>query len=168
MNNLLVQNWKQYINKTKTISQYDYYRVNNSQDEILELVSLNSKIFGTKAEDILRKIFDIGPRTSTQNDGTKFDKKIEIKTSRYWGGSNNSKWQHLEEEHDYEYVLFALLDFDKWKCWITKKDTLFGILKENGLLKKQGTEGWLCNSKDITAHITEIFSVQDFDDYLNS
>lgn len=36
MNNLLVQNWKQYINKTKTISQYDYYKKNNSPEEILD------------------------------------------------------------------------------------------------------------------------------------
>ena len=167
MNSLFIQNWKQHIIKTTTITQYDYYKKNNSSDEILNLVLLNSKIFGTRAEEILKKIFDIGPRSSSQNDGTKFDKKIEIKTSRYWGGTINSKWQHIEEEHDYEYVLVALLDFDKWKCWITKKQFLFGELKEKGLLKKQGNEGWMFNSKDITAnYFTEIFNVEDFDKYL--
>lgn len=166
MNILLIENWKKHISRNTTISQYDYYKQNNSSEEILNIVLLNSKIFGTKAEDILKKIFDIGPRTSTQNDGTKFNKKIEIKTSRYWGGKDNYKWQHIEEEHDYEYILFALLDFNKWKCWITKKEFLFTYLKQHNLLKKQGTEGWICNGRDVTQYFTEILCVEDFDKYL--
>jgi hypothetical protein len=78
---LLASNWK----NTKAFkeiqdkeTQIKYYKKNNSCDEVLQLVDLESKPFGSVSEKIICEIFELGPRTSTQNDGTKNGKKIEI------------------------------------------------------------------------------------------
>ena len=111
---LLASNWK----KTKSFksiqdkeTQIKYYKKNNSCEEVLQLVDLESKPFGSVSEKIICEIFKLGQRTSSQNDGTRNGKKIEIKSARYWAGKDDCVWQHLEPDHDYEYALFALLDF---------------------------------------------------------
>ena len=91
---LSIDYWKSSKAFTSMITketQIKYYEKMNASGEILELVSLDSRAFGTNSEKIICEIFNIGPRTSTQNDGTLFGKKIEIKTARYWGGLNCSR-----------------------------------------------------------------------------
>ena len=95
-------------------TQIKYYKRMNSCEEVLQLVDLESKPFGSESEKIIQEIFKLSPRTSTQNDGTRNGKKIEIKSARYWAGKDDCVWQHLEPEHDYEYAMFALLDFHQW------------------------------------------------------
>lgn len=102
-------------------TQIKYYKNNNACDEVLQLVDLESKPFGAECENIISELFQLGPRTSSQNDGTRNGKKIEIKSARYWAGKDDCKWQHLEPDHDYEYVLFVLLDFVGFKMWGIKK-----------------------------------------------
>ena len=64
----------------------------NSPPNILSLVELNNKAFGERIEQIIREIFKLGPRTSSQNDGTRNGKKIEIKSARYWARGDDCKW----------------------------------------------------------------------------
>ena len=111
-----------YWKNTKTFksikekeTQIKYYKKMNSCEEVLQLVDLESKPFGSESEKIIQEIFKLGPRTSSQNDGTRNGKKIEIKSARYWAGKDDCVWQHLEPDHDYEYALFALLDFQSRK-----------------------------------------------------
>jgi len=108
-------------------TQIKYYKSMNSCEEVLQLVDLESKPFGTESEKIIQEIFKLGPRTSPQNDGTLNGKKIEIKSARYWACKDDCVWQHLEPDYDYEYALFALLDFQCWKIWGIKKTLLMGI-----------------------------------------
>ena len=119
--------------------------------EVLDLVSMESKRFGTISEILIRGIFKLEPRTSTQNDGVRQGKTIEIKCARYWGCKDECRWQHLEPEHDFICVLFCLLDFDgSWKVWGISKTLLFGELKEKNIVTEQGKQGyWCCKSKII-------------------
>ena len=130
-----------YWKKTKTFksikdkeTQIKYYKRMKSCEEVLQLVDLESKPFGTESEKIIQEIFNLGPRTSSQNDGTRLNKKIEIKSARYWAGKDNCVWQHLEPEHDYEFALFALLDFQGWKVWGIKKSFLMGEMRDKKIL----------------------------------
>ena len=130
---LHVDNWKRDSSK-EVETQLSYYTRMKSREEVLDLVGLQSKPFGTKAEKFIQNVFKLGPRTSTQNDGVRNGKKIEIKTARYWAGKDECRWQHLEPDHDYEVVLFVLLDFDKWNVWAINKHLLIGELMDKKIV----------------------------------
>ena len=57
-------------------TQIKYYKRMNASAEVLQLVELESKPFGIVSENIISEIFQLGARTSTQNDGTLNGKKI--------------------------------------------------------------------------------------------
>jgi hypothetical protein len=147
-------------------TQIKYYQRMKAADEVLQLVALDSKPFGSECEKILTEIFGLGPRTSTQNDGTFNGKKIEIKTARYWAGQDNCVWQHLEPDHDYEYALFVLLDFQGWKVWGIKKSLLMGDLRDKKVVTFQGKQGWWTRKTAILEYLTPITSVLDLQGFL--
>lgn len=149
-------------------TQIKYYKRMNSCDEILQLVDLESKPFGTESEKIIQEIFKLGPRTSSQNDGTRLGKKIEIKSARYWAGEDNCKWQHLEPNHDYEFVLFVILDFQGWKVWGMKKSLLMGELREKKIVTDQGKQGCWVKKSDILPYLTPIKNILDLDTFIQS
>ena len=172
LNILSIDNWetdyKNIINDY-TKSQYEYYKENGSSQKVLNYVSMESKRFGSVSEKLISAIFNLGPRTSTQNDGVKKYKKVEIKCARYWGCKDECKWQHLEPNHDYDCVLFCLLDFDgTWKVWGIKKNMLMGDLREKNLVTYQGKQGWWCNKSDVIEYCTVIKSLSDLDDFLDT
>jgi hypothetical protein len=163
-NSLYSESWrmsKSFKNMSHKMTQLKYYEQNNSTPEVLQLVKLDSKPFGTTSEKILSEILNLGPRTSTQNDATFNNRKIEIKCARYWAGKNECIWQHLEPDHDYEYVLFGLLDFDKWKVWCITKEKLMGELKDKKIITYQGKQGWWTRKSMILPYLTEINSIED-------
>jgi hypothetical protein len=149
-------------------TQIKYYKRMGSCEEVLQLVDLESKPFGSESEKILAEIFDLGPRTSSQNDGTRNGTKIEIKSARYWAGKDDCVWQHLEPEHDYEIALFALLDFQGWKVWAIKKSDLMGELRDKKIVTFQGKQGWWTRKSAILPHLTPINSVAELDAFLSS
>jgi hypothetical protein len=165
-NLLSSSNWKN-ISSFKSISdketQIKYYKKMNACDEVLQLVELESKPFGSESEKIIRELFNLGPRTSTQNDATFNGKKIEIKSARYWAGKDDCRWQHLEPEHDYEYVLFVLLDFNGWKVWSIKKSLLMGELRDKKIVTYQGKQGWWVCKSVIEKYLTSIRSIKDLE-----
>jgi hypothetical protein len=147
-------------------TQLKYYTRMKSCEEVLQLVALESKPFGSEAEKILQEIFKLDPRTSTQNDATRHGKKIEIKSARYWAGKDNCVWQHLEPEHDYEFALFALLDFQGWKVWCIQKSLLMGEMREKKIVKFQGKQGWWVKKSDSLPYLREIKSISDLDAFI--
>lgn len=163
---LSVDHWKTskaFTSLRDKETQIKYYKRMNSCEEVLQLVDLESKPFGSVCETIIQEIFKLGPRTSSQNDGTRNGKKIEIKSARYWAGKNNCKWQHLEPDHDYEYVLFVILDFQGFKVWGIKKSVLMGELRDKKICTFQGKQGWWVVKNEILPYLTEIKSISDFD-----
>ena len=147
-------------------TQIKYYQRMKAADEVLQLVALDSKPFGSECEKILTEIFGLGPRTSTQNDGTFNGKKIEIKTARYWAGQDNCVWQHLEPDHDYEYALFVLLDFQGWKVWGIQKSLLMGELRDKKVVTFQGKQGWWTRKTAILEYLTPITSITDLERFI--
>lgn len=138
----------------------------NSSEEVIKLVDLESKPFGSTSEKMIIEIFKLEPRTSSQNDATKKGKKIEIKAARYWAGKDDCIWQHLEPEHDYEFVLFALLDFQCWKIWGIKKSFLMGELRDKKIVTFQGKQGWWVKKSAIISYLTPIKTIEDIDNLI--
>ena len=149
-------------------SQLNYYKRMNASNELLDLVGLESKRFGTICEKMICEILGLGERTSTQNDGTYNGKKIEIKCARYWAGKDDCKWQHLEPDHDYEYAIFGLLDFQELKLWIIKKSVLMGELREKNIVTFQGKQGWWTIKSKILPYLTEIQSIDDLSKFIDA
>lgn len=149
-------------------TQIKYYKRMNSCEEVLQLVDLESKPFGSESEKIIQEIFKLSPRTSTQNDGTRNGKKIEIKSARYWAGKDDCVWQHLEPDHDYEYAMFALLDFQGWKIWAIKKSLLMGEMREKKIVTFQGKQGWWVRKSAILPYLTPIKNIADLDEFIQS
>jgi hypothetical protein len=168
---LSVNSWKntkvfQSIKDKET--QRQYYRRMNSCAEVLQLVDLDSKPFGTESEKIIGEIFNLGPRTSTQNDGTRHGEKIEIKCARYWGSKDECKWQHLEPDHDYGVALLAILDFHGWKVWAIKKSLLMGELRDKKIVTYQGKQGWWVCKSAILPYLTPIKTIAELDAFILS
>jgi hypothetical protein len=152
---------KSYKKMSKKVNQLDYYNSKNAAAEILKLVALGNKAFGGAAEDIVREVFALGPRTSSQNDATYGARKTEIKAARYWAGKDDCKWQHLEPEHDYDLVLFVLVDFQGLKVWAINKSLLMGELREKKVVTFQGKQGWWTTKSAILPYLTPIHTSAD-------
>ena len=169
---LTLESWKddyKIIKNKYKESQYDFYKRNNALVEVLDLVSMESKRFGSIAEKLVIKIFKLGKRSSTENDGVRKNKKIEIKCARYWSGKNECKWQHLEIDHDYDCVLFVLLDFDgRWKVWGINKSKLMGELREKKIVTYQGKQGFWCVMSEVKEYCFEIRDISMLDEFLES
>ncbi len=166
---LSAENWKTtkaFQSMLKKETQSQYYERMKSCEAVLKLVELDSKPFGSECEKIIQEIFALGPRTSSQNDGTWRDKKIEIKSARYWAGKDDCRWQHLEPEHDYEFVLFVLLDFQGFKVWGIKKSLLMGELREKKIVTFQGKQGWWTAKSAILPYLTPISDIAELDAFI--
>jgi len=167
---LYCKTWK-HTKTFKTIqkkeTQLQFYTRMDASPEVLQLVALDSKPFGSVGEKIISELFGLGPRTSSQNDGTLNGKKIEIKCARYWAGIDDCKWQHLEPDHDYEYALFVILDFHGWKVWVIRKSQLMG-LREKDKVKPQGKQGWWTTKSAMLPDLTPIHSVADLQAFLQT
>ena len=140
-------------------TQIKHYKRMNASPEVLELVQLESKPFGSVCEKIISELFGLGPRTSSQNDATLNGKKIEIKTARYWAGKDDCVWQHLEPDHDYDYALFVLLNFQGWKVWCIKKTTLMDL--RGKIVTDQGKQGCWTKKSAILPYLTPILTLAD-------
>jgi hypothetical protein len=152
--------FKSFIEKE---TQYTYYKRMGSCENILKIVNLNSSPFGVFSEKLICELLDIGPRSSSQNDGIRNGKKIEIKSARYWGSNNDCKWQHLEPNHDYEYVLFAILGFDRFNVWGIPKSLLMGQLIEKKIVRDQGKQGYWVKMSKVMPYLTKIDNIVDLD-----
>jgi len=154
-------------------TQKKYYARMNSSPEVQTLVEMDSKLFGSVIEKMICELLKLGPRASSQNDGTRLGKKIEIKAARYWisgsgggGGGGDCCWQHLEPDHDYEYALLALLDFHCLQLWAISKSRLMGEMREKKIVTCQGKQGWWVKKSDILPYLTPIHSVAEFDAFI--
>jgi hypothetical protein len=170
-NVLSAEHWKEtnaYRSIPQKQSQLENYENNESDPSVLSLVKLESKSFGTYSENIIKELLGLGPRTSSQNDGTRLKAKAEIKASRYWNNTDDCKWQHLEPEHDYDIGIFALLDFQGWKVWAISKRNLMGPLRDNKVVTRQGKQGYWTTKSAILPYLTQIYNKNDLDDFIVS
>lgn len=135
-----------YQDLNNVIIASEYYSQNGAPDEILKLVVLENRKFGSVIEKLMKEKLCLKKPDSTQHDAKheQSGKKIEIKSARYWAGGLNCKWQHLEPEYDYDVVIFVLIDFAEIKCWVQKKSVLIPHLTP------QGKQGYWCTLDNLT------------------
>jgi hypothetical protein len=160
---LSVDNWKHtkaFTHNARRETQTQYYVRMNAAPEVIELVSLDSKPFGSVSETMMTELFQMAPRTSTQNDGVFEGRKCEIKCARHWAGKDDCRWQHLEPDHDYEFAMLALLDFHEWKVWCVTKAHLMGELREKKVVTFQGKQGWWTLKSAIMPYLTPIHGLE--------
>jgi hypothetical protein len=150
----------------KKTTQLELYIQKKSPPEILQLVSMANKVFGTEMEGIVMDVFQLSPRTNTQHDGIRNGKKIEIKSARWHATGEDCNWEHLEPEYDYEYVLFILVDFTELKAWILSKHVLMGELREKKIVVKQGQQGWTVAKNRLEPFLTPISSIEELDRFI--
>jgi hypothetical protein len=163
--------WKMSKAFTKVVAketQFQYYTRMGAAPEVLSLVQLDSKPFGSATEAIICELFAMQKRTSSENDGVFKGHKVEIKTARYWAGSNDCRWQHLEPEHDYRVALLVLLDFDGFKVWAVDKKRLMGEMRDAKIVEKQGKQGFWLTKSAAEAHLTPIQSVRELEVFVAS
>jgi hypothetical protein len=146
-------------------SPTNYYKRMGAQPEVLKLVELQAKSFGTRCEKIIIEIFNIEKKINkkdTQYDGTLNGIKIEIKCAKRWAGGDGCEWQHLKEGHDFQYLLGCMLDTDgTWKVWCVSKELIMGEMRTNGIVKSRGTEGLYFEKNKALAYLTPIQSRED-------
>ena len=151
-----VNNWKHMIQNERRETQTQYYVRMNAAPDVIDIVSLDSKPFGSVSESILTKLCQMTPRTSSQHDGIFEGHKCEIKCARYWAGKDECRWQHMEPDHDYDFAMLALLDFHEWKVWCITKAQLMGELREKKVVTFQGKQGWWTLKSAIMPYLTPI------------
>jgi hypothetical protein len=153
--------------KKKNKTQPEYYLENNSPENIMKLVMMSSATFGAAIDTIITEFFELDKRTDSGHDKKINDKKIEIKSSRFWGGKQDWRWQHMMENHQYDYLILNGLEFDGISSYIISKDDIFKLKSQNLLTQQGGGEGqgyWCLysNIKDYLHKITDKNDILNF------
>lgn len=138
------------------MTQLTWYAQNGTDPALLTLIEQPPKRFGTTLEEIARDIFNLEPGVNSQHDHIYKGIRIEQKSARYHAGKLEYNWQHLEEDYDYSYVLFAGVTFEGIQWWIITKELLMGELREKNIVQKQGKQGWTCTKTKILPYLTEV------------
>ena len=154
-----IRRTKEWAELDHVIDVREYYRNNGSEQEIIKIVSLENRKFGSVIEKLLREIYVLSKPESSKHDAifVRLDRprtKLEIKAARYWAGTNNCKWQHLEPDYDYTHILFVLVDFNRLRVWCANKIPLF----EEKILTPKGKQGYWGDMDTLLAsgHLTEV------------
>jgi len=151
--------------KLKGISgQEQQYREHGASEEVMKLVKLTSKTFGTVVEEMTRERWSLEDRTNVQHDALYKGKKIEIKSARYWAGTDDCRWQHLFPTYDYDILLLVLLDYTEFRYWVIKKETAFATQ----LITAQGDQGHWFQRSDMQPHLVPIHSLDDLNRFVAS
>ena len=157
---------KSFKNINNKLTQEDFYRNNNSCENILKLVRLNNKAFGETLQCIVKDLLDLDKSCDAGHDAQKLSHglKFEIKSARYWISIRDFKWQHIMEEHEYDYLILVGIDFDCLRLYLISKYQ-FMKLKTKGIAKQQGRaegQGLWVSRKKILDHLIEIKNKKHF------
>lgn len=156
-------------------SLFERYEANKSPQDILRLATLNSKSLGKVSEDFARHRFPmLKPSKSNEFDHLYARHNhsrycIEQKTSRLWE-NNDFKWQHIEPEHSWDFLLLCGIAYDDVKFWmlsrpdfeslvLEKKITIQGSKKDRSDMGSD--EGYWCWYMDIKHQLLPVISYKD-------
>lgn len=132
-----------YANVIKKRTQYDYYHERGASDEILKLVTMNNKTYGTGfMEAYIRSYFGMTHPINSEHDGVFMDKKFEIKAPRF-GKMGNYFIQHIKPQHDFDYFMIALLQPMGIETFVNRKSDMYEYLRI------QKGEGYFLHKNDI-------------------
>ena len=133
------------------VSQKDVYRRLCAPECIMRFVELTSKPFGSYMEHYIRSCLGLAKATDSGHDAKCMGVNVEIKSARLWAPSSrewkkpvldesalNAKFQHLEDKHDFQVLLVVLLGSCDVRCWAIKRDDVFGVMFDAGVVTVQG------------------------------
>ena len=167
------------INKTKAFeniknakTQVDYYVENGAHSDVITMVALGNKSFGEKIQRIVIEQLNLDKPTSTGHDAQQKSsgKKFEVKSSRFWVSNGDWKWQHIMEDHDYDYLLLVGINFNSVDVFIITKEKLISLKSKNIVTRQGGAEGqglW-CNYSQIKEYLTVISSEDDINNFISN
>lgn len=171
-----IKNTREFNRNDNTKSQLEHYEENGSPKEILKLVAMNPKKFGEKIQKIAMEILLLDRSDNSGYDARIDGRRIEIKSSRFWVNIRDFKWQHIMEEHTYDYLIFIGVNFTKFDVYIISKNRfleLKNITNSRGryIVREQGgaeNQGLWANRNDIVQYLQEINTIEDFQKYITS
>jgi hypothetical protein len=133
------------------ISQKDVYIRLGSPEWVMRYVDLTSKPFGARMEHYIRTALGLAKASDSGHDAKCMGVNVEIKSARLWAPSAkewkkdsldesllDAKFQHLEDKHDFQVLLVVLLGSHKVRCWAVKRDDVFGVMRDTGVVTVQG------------------------------
>ena len=152
--------------KTANIPTPLWYANNGAPAEMVELVSLGNKKFGSIMEHITCDLFDCQKvkdvKGKTGWDLNKNNSRIELKSSRYWRMANKNcfRWQHVLADHEWSYLMCVGIDFQKIRYFIASKPQFMKLIEEGAITQQGGAGGQGCwfSSEDISGKIHEFQS----------
>lgn len=154
----------------KKMSMFERYEEHGSPRDILRLAMLNSKSLGKVAEDFARYRFPfLKPSKSNEFDHIMTPHhyfNVEQKTSRLWE-NDDFKWQHIEPDHSWDYLLFCGIGYQDVQFWILTRANFHVLVKKAEITiqgsKKERTEkgsdeGYWCWYSDIKELLIPVHS----------
>jgi len=164
----MLKSLKSYQSFIPNQSQLEYYKMNNCDNDLLPLVSLSNKAFGELAmEHFTKEYFNLDDKSNTKHDHMKYNKKIEQKSCRY-SCRGQLNFQHIQLDHDWDYLLLCFLDFHSIQYFIASKEHVIH-LESIGVLKVQGTQGYVYKPRHhIDEDFTPVFDELDLIQFINS
>jgi hypothetical protein len=141
-----------------------FYRANNAPEEIINLVGLSNKRFGSVCESLVTTLVG-GEKVPDQRGKTGWDMELtdarfEIKSSRYWRSGKNQffKWQHVLPDHEWSHLLLCAVDFDRIRLFALNKPTFMSLIEIGKITQQGGAGGQGCwfEIKHIIDTATEI------------
>lgn len=166
-----IKKTKSFESIKNTKNQIDYYVENNASQDIIKLVSLSNKSFGEKLQRIVMEALGLDNPNNSGHDIREniSGKKFENKGSRFWINNGDWRWQHIMENHDYDYLLLCGLNFQGIDVFIISKNE-FLALKEKKLVTQQGGaegQGLWCSYNNIKNYLTPINCREDLIKYIS-
>ena len=161
-----IKKTKSFQSIKKRMNQEELYRSKGACGDILKLVKLSNKAFGEKLQSIVKDLLNLDNSCDAGHDAQKLSMglKFEIKSSRYGVSSKDFMWQHIMEQHDYDYLLLVGVDITGLKIYIISKYN-FMRLKTKGLATQQGRaegQGLWAQRRKILPHLIELQGIEHF------
>lgn len=146
-------------------TQRTFYKKSGANDDILKIVDLNNKTFGTFAEEYLRENFGLDYGTSNENDATVLGQKIEIKSARR-GKNGDHFYQHIQKDYDYKFLVTTLLEpSGDVVCNIFKKEDILPHLKNQG---KNANQGYTLHKNIVDTYGYRIYTRADLRQFIRN
>jgi len=145
-----------------------FYKLNGAPEDIISLVDLSNKRFGSVCEKLVTNL--VNGKTVPDSKGrsgwdmefpnSENPARFEIKSSRYWRSGKNSffKWQHVLPDHEWSHLLLCAIDFDKLRMFALSKPQFMKLIADGKVTQQGGAGGQGCwfELKNVISTATEL------------
>lgn len=170
----LIENFWNSLSLNEKPNQLQRYELKNSPECIRKFIALGG---GPKMGCILEafarfKFKNLNKRGPGKNSG--FDHtvsvgskliNIEQKSSGHWG-DDDYKWQHVEPNHKWDFLLLCGVDYTDIKFWMMDRETFDKLVEENkitnqGNKEKESAQGMWFNYSNVKDQLIPIETDED-------